>query len=124
MSLQDVFRSTCLDTPCNLNTYTYCENDEAEERTNIIKRHIQSEPNENRGKRKIKKRKYVNVKFNLKAELGGKTVDSSKIQDNLQDRLKTSKFADVANASFVLETAKFTCPVGYVLKKTKCGKLK
>lgn len=72
-------------------------------------------------KRKTKKRKKINIKFNWKAEYDKQMVlNGSVFQKNLQKHLKDRTFVD-HNATVNLENPKFGCPVGYVVRKNKCG---
>lgn len=124
-SLQTIFKSSCADSSCELNTNTYCEEEEEskeEEKSNIIKRETHPLRHE---KRKHKKKKRVNVKFHLKTENDVQAMlNNSVIQSNLLNHLKGINHINGKNISVDFYKPKFTCPLGFVLKKNRCGKLK
>lgn len=73
-------------------------------------------------KRKTKKRKKINIKFNVKAEYDKQIfLNGTVFQKNLQKHLKHRNFGDY-NATVHLEGPKYDCPIGYVVRKNKCGK--
>lgn len=110
----------CSKENCNFNTIINCENEEEsrqEEETNIIKRDTEAQQR----KRKAKKRKKINIKFNIKAEYDKEAVlNGTVLQKNLQKRLKHRNFIE-PNATITLQNPKYGCPVGYIVRKNKCG---
>lgn len=75
-------------------------------------------------KRKNKKRKKIKVKINVKAEYDGNMVlNGTALQTNLQKRLKHRNFVEHSAIDVHLENPKYACPIGYVVRKNKCGVL-
>lgn len=111
----------CIGNNCNFNAKINCEDESSrqEEQTNIISK--RDTETQQRKRNKTKKRKKINIKFNVKAEYDKQMLlNGSVFQRNLQKHLKHRNFVEY-NATVSLDNPKFGCPVGYVVRKNKCG---
>lgn len=102
--------TTCGD-DCEVKTNTTCEEDEeTEERTNIIKRKADFEEVTHRNNNIRRRNNKINVKFQVR----GKYVNHTHLADNIT----------LGNNQLYIryQQPTFICPIGFVPRKNRCGK--